>query len=70
MELNKMRKGKINPDIIKWIKKKAKNKKNISEFLLDLVYEEADHTGHWWWKETYKKKLEEHSKDWEKNNEN
>lgn len=64
-----MSKTRINPEIIKVVKGKAKNDDKISKFLLDLIYEEAEHSGHWWWKETYKKKLEEYSKDWEVKNE-
>jgi len=65
-----MSKTKINPEIIKWVKEKAKSDEKISDFLLDLIYEEAEHAGHWWWKETYKKKLEEYSKEWKEENEN
>jgi len=40
------------------------------DVLIDLIYEEADHPGQWWWKDTYKKLIDRFSADWEVGDEN
>jgi len=64
-----MRKDGINERILTGIRKSNKDDEIIN-FLIDILYEEAEHSGQWWWKETYKKKIEEYSKEWGENNEN
>ena len=65
-----MKDSKINGQIIKWIKAKSGSNKDIADFLVDLIFEEAEHPGEWWWKETYKTKIKEYSKKWSDSNEN
>lgn len=54
--------GKINEAILKGIRENCENDEVISEFLVDLIYEEAEHPGgQWRWKDNYKKKIEQYS---------
>lgn len=64
-----MSSSKINPAILDRIQEQSEGDKAIEQFLIDLIYEEADHPGQWWWKETYKKQIEKHSSDWEAHDE-
>jgi len=64
-----MGRGGINERILTGIRKSSKDDEIIN-FLIDILYEEAEHSGQWRWKETYKKKIEEYSKEWGENNEN
>ena len=48
---------------LKEIKENSKDQV-ITEFLIDLVYTEAEHAGQWWWKETYKRKIKEYFEKW------
>lgn len=53
--------GKINEPILKGIRENSENDEKISRFLIDLIYEEADHPGgQWRWKENYRKKLDQY----------
>jgi hypothetical protein len=61
---------KINERILEGIREKSEGDKVIEKFLIDLIYEEADHPGNWWWKETYKKQVDKLSSDWEGGDEN
>lgn len=57
-----MSESKINEAILKGIRENSENDEAISEFLVDLIYEEAEHPGgQWRWKENYKKKIEQYS---------
>lgn len=62
--------GKINEQIIKWIRKNSGNDEVISNFLFDLLYEEVEHPGQFWWRDTYKKKIKEYIKKWDYSDEN
>lgn len=61
--------GKINEKILKGIKKNCEDDEVLADFLIYLVYEEAEHSGKWWWKDTYRKKVEEFSEKWGGSNE-
>lgn len=54
--------GKINERILKGIRENSKTDKIISDFLIDLIYEETKQPG--WWKEIYKKKILQYSDKW------
>ncbi|HEY8362749.1 MAG TPA: hypothetical protein VIK77_07670 [Tissierellaceae bacterium] len=54
----------INERILKGIKENSQGDEKIVNFLIDILYEEVEHTAQWWWKETYKKIIEQYSKDW------
>ena len=62
--------GKINERILKGIRENSKNDDKLYEFLINLIYEEAEHPGQWWWKDIYRKKIEKYSEKWGENNEN
>lgn len=59
-----MSNGGVNEQILNWIKKSAGSDKMVADFLVDLIYEEAEHPGQWWWKDTYKKKIMEYCNKW------
>ena len=54
--------GRINKKIIKNIEEYCEGDNNIVSLLKDLLFEEADHSSQWWWKDAYKKKIDEHLK--------
>ncbi len=60
-----MSNGKINERILKGIRENSKNDDTLSEFLINLIYEEAEHPGQWWWKDDYRKMIEKYSEKWE-----
>ena len=62
--------GRINERILREIRESSKNDEVIANFLIDLLYEEAEHPGQWWWKNIYKKKIKQYSEKWGKINEN
>lgn len=57
-----MNDGNINERILKGIRENSGNDEVISNFLIDLLYEEAKQPG--WWRDIYKKKVEEYSVKW------
>ena len=61
---------KINERILKGIRENSEGDEAIRDFLMDLIYEEADHPGQWWWKETYSRLVDKHLTDWRERNEN
>jgi hypothetical protein len=61
---------KINEQILDGIRENCTDDRVIEEFLTELIYEEAEHPGQWWWKDTYKKIIEKYSPNWEEKNEN
>ncbi len=65
-----MSKGGINEQILKCIKEICKNDKKIENFLIDIIYKEAEYSGHWHWKETYKQKIKEYLEKWSDDDEN
>lgn len=65
-----MSKTKLNEKILHGIKEESKGDSIMEKFLVELVFEEASHTGIWRWKENYKQKIEHFSKDWGVRNEN
>jgi len=64
-----MGRGGINERILTGIRESTDDNK-LFDFLKDILFEEAEHPSQWWWKETYKKKIEEYSKEWGDSNEN
>lgn len=59
-----MSKDGINERIIKGIKECSADK-DIANFLIELLYEEAEHAGsRRWWKDPCREKIEQYSKDW------
>ena len=62
--------GKVNRRILEAIRENSRGDQAVLEFLTKLVYEEAEHSGQWWWKKTYTPLVTEYVKKWEHNNEN
>ena len=60
----------INERILREIRETSGGDEKLSAFLIELLYEEAEHAGQWRWKETYKKKIELYSQEWGYENEN
>jgi len=58
----------INEKILKAVKETCDDA-IIRVFLMDILYDEAEHPGRWWWKDTYKKKIKKYSSDWGEENE-
>ena len=50
--------GRISRPILQAVKDSA-NDSLVQELVTELLYEEAEHKGQWWWKETYRKKVKE-----------
>ena len=61
---------KINERILEGIRENSGGDEVIENFLIDLIYQEADRPGQWWWKETYRKLVDEYSADWRESDEN
>ncbi|HEY8363041.1 MAG TPA: hypothetical protein VIK77_09185 [Tissierellaceae bacterium] len=61
----------INERIIKGIKECSEGDKIIENFLIDLIYEEAEHSGKWWkWMDKYEEKIERYVDNWSDANDN
>jgi hypothetical protein len=58
----------VNPTIIKTIRERSPDKA-VSDFLIDIVYEEVEHSGGVR-KEAYLKKISEYSAKWGSDHEN
>ncbi len=61
---------KINERILEGITKNSGGDEVIKDFLINLIYGEADHSGQWWWKDAYKKLIDRGSADWKVGDEN
>jgi len=61
---------KINERILEGIRENSEGDEVAESFLIDLIYEEADHPERWWWKETYRKLVDKYSVDWREGDEN
>ncbi len=62
--------SRVNEQIINCIREESKNNEDIADFLIELIYEEAEHSDYWRWKDTYRKKIKEYSKKWSEFDEN
>jgi len=60
---------KINKRILEAIREKTNDVEPIRDFLTELLDEESRRPGSWWFKEYYKKKIEEYSQKWGEQNE-
>lgn len=65
-----MNRIKLNEKILQGIKEKSGGDDVIEKFLIDLIYEEASHSGIWRWKDIYKQKIEKSSNEWGGTHEN
>jgi len=54
----------ISEDVLQVLKKECNNDEIIERFLIDLIFEESEHSGGWWWKKTYKKYINEYQTKW------
>lgn len=56
--------GKINPQVVKKVRENSEGDEVVAEFLIDLIYKEAEHGPGWWWSRTYRKKVKAYSNKW------
>ena len=57
--------GGINERILQLLYEKTNDDPQIKDFLKDLLFEESNHTGSWWkYKDYYKLKIKQYSKNW------
>jgi hypothetical protein len=56
--------SRINIRILNGLKRQTEDDEAIHEFLVDLIYDEVEHPGHWQWKGIYTAKLREASAKW------
>lgn len=56
--------GRINERILNGLQQRTRADSAIHQFLLDLVYEEAEHPGQWRWKGAYRTRVREYSEQW------
>ena len=56
--------GKVNRRILTELREHSKHKA-VTEFLVDLVLQEADHSQRWRWREKYREQIEKYSTEWE-----
>jgi hypothetical protein len=61
--------GGINERILKLIYEKTADDPPIKDFLKDSLFEESNHSGSWWYKDYYKKKIQQSSRNWGGKNE-
>lgn len=64
-----MANAKISKQILEAIREKTTEMEPMRDFLIELIYEESKRPGSWWFKEYYKKKMEEYSQKWSGENE-
>lgn len=51
--------------VLKTIIDKTKDDERLRDFILSILFEECKHTGPWWrFKEFYKSKIKEYTKEW------
>lgn len=55
---------KINERILESISEKTRGDKVLRKFINEMLYEELEHPGQWWFKDTYRKKIKEYSQKW------
>ena len=65
-----MSRVKINERILQGIAENSGGDDVIEKFLKDLVYEEAEHPGQWWYTTVYRRLVDESSAKWEAGDEN
>ena len=62
-----MTQGKVNDLIIKAIKENSQGDELINEFLINLIFEEAEHAGATWhWKQRYRNRISSDADKWRK----
>jgi hypothetical protein len=59
-----MSERKIHSQIVKKIRQNSEEDEVIGDFLIDLFYEEAEHSPRWHWRKVYNKRVEQYSQDW------
>lgn len=62
-----MKRANINPRIIKVVRLLSRDDHKIVDYLIDILYEEAEHMGkgkYWQYSDCYKRKIQEYCEDW------
>ncbi len=62
--------AKINDRILESIGEKTRSDKIMRKFIHEMLYEELEHPGQWWFKDPYKKSIKKYSQEWREENEN
>ena len=64
-----MTSSRISKHLLQAIRQKTNEAEPFRDFLIELIYEESKHARGWWFKDPYRKKIEEYSEKWVKENE-
>ena len=56
--------ARINKRILNGLKQQSEDDEAIHQFLVDLIYDEVEHPGHWQWKGSYRAKVRDGSANW------
>jgi hypothetical protein len=56
--------GRINKRILSALKHQSQDDEVIHQFLVDLIYDEVEHPGHWRWKGSYTAKVRDCTAKW------
>jgi len=59
----------INIQILRVVSEKTSDDPLLKKFIKEMLFEELEHQGQWWFKEPYKKKIREYSEKWGKGDE-
>ena len=59
-----MKRPTITPHILDAIREEAKSDKEIKDFIINLLYEEAQRYGQWQFKAYYRATIERHCQQW------
>lgn len=54
----------ISEDVLEVLKAECKDDDIMLQFLIDLIFEESDHPGNWWWKKEYTKYITKYYLEW------
>lgn len=60
---------KINPRILENVRENSEGDDAIRRFLVNLIYEEAENSFGWHWRDTYRRKVRQYSETWRKGSE-
>ena len=63
-----MERGRVNERILEGIRRQSAGDRAISDFLIEVIYREAEHPSRW--KNIYRQAVEKSSKQWRETDEN
>lgn len=65
-----MDQSRLDEELVRTIDVASEGDDVLRQFLLDLVFEEAEYPGRWRWKNAYREKVKASAKQWKGNDEN